>query len=378
MTPTVISLVRLSWVAAAAFLVLMAEATMVCGQEAASARRERRGVRWSQVLSQDDDWYAGDEAVRIADNVLVYQHANGGWPKNIDMARPLDAGAKERIAAGRDRAETLFDNGATHTQIRYLARVHAATGEPRFAEGCRRGLQFVLAAQYENGGWPMIYPLQRNYTAHITFNDGAMIGVMTLLRDAARGEEPFAFLEAPLRERAAQAIEKGLDAVLRCQIVVDGQPTAWCAQHDEHDFKPAKARSYELPSLSGQESVGVVEYLMAIDEPSPEVRRAIRAAVAWFEAAKIEGLRIRRIRAPAQDPPFDLVVEEDADAEPLWARFYEIGANRPMFVGRDGVVHERLADIEHERRTNYAYLGPWARGLLQRDYPRWKEKWGEQ
>ena len=57
---------------------------------------------------------------------------------------------------------------------------------------------------------------------------------------------------------------------------------------------------------------------------------------------------------------------------PLWARFYEIGTNRPMFVGRDGVIRERLADIEHERRVGYSYLGSWPRELLEVRYPAWK------
>ena len=88
----------------------------------------------------------------------------------------------------------------------------------------------------------MIFPLREGYYSHITFNDGAMIGVMRLLRDVATGEEPYDFLDQAVRDRAAAAIAKGLEAILKCQIVVDGKPTAWCAQHDEHDFKPAKAR----------------------------------------------------------------------------------------------------------------------------------------
>ena len=51
----------------------------------------------------------------------------------------------------------------------------------------------------------------------------------------------------------------------------------------------------------------------------------------------------------------------DPTAEPLWARFYEIGTNRPMFVGRDGIIHDHLADIEQERRLGYAWLGDWPR-----------------
>jgi PelA/Pel-15E family pectate lyase len=293
------------------------------------------------------------------------------------MARSLTDDERKQIAANHDEAETIIDNGATHTQIRFLARVHAATGEPRFAEGSQRGIEFVLAAQYPNGGWPMIYPLQRGYYTHITFNDGAMIGVMTLLRDVAAGDEPFQFLDPALRERAAAALPKAIDVILKCQIIVDGKPTAWCAQHDEHDFTPAKARTYELPSISGQESIGIVRYLMRIDNPSPEIKRAIEGAVAWFESVKIEGQRIEWKRDPSGPRGRDRVVVADPDADPLWARFYEIGTNRPMFVGRDGIVHDKLADIEQERRVGYAYLGDWPKDLLRRDYPKWKAKWGD-
>ena len=45
-------------------------------------------VPWTRVLQQSDRWYGGDEARRIADSVLRYQHANGGWPKNVDMTVP--------------------------------------------------------------------------------------------------------------------------------------------------------------------------------------------------------------------------------------------------------------------------------------------------
>lgn len=364
---------RLSVQCALAVLIV----TLAIADHAEAQRSGRRGVRWPNVFGRDAAWYGGDEAVRIADNLLLYQHSNGGWPKNIDMARTLSDAEKERLAHNRDRAETIIDNGATHTQIRYLAMVHKATGEPRFADACLRGIEFVLKAQYPNGGWPMIYPLQRGYYSHITFNDGAMIGVMRLLRDIAAGEEPYDFLDPAVRERAAAAIAKGLDVILKCQIVVDGKPTAWCAQHDENDFSPAKARTYELQSISGQESVGIVEYLMDIDEPSPEIRAAINGAVAWFETAKITGMRVDWVRAPEFDPPRDRVMIEDADAGPLWGRFYDIATNKPIFVGRDGVPHDKLSDIEHERRMGYSYVGPYARVLLEREYPEWRKKWGE-
>ena len=64
------------------------------------------------------------------------------------------------------------------------------------------------------------------------------------------------------RAEARQAFDRGIQCILKCQIKVGGKRTAWCAQHDEIDFRPRRARSYELPSLSGAESVGIVPSLL--------------------------------------------------------------------------------------------------------------------
>jgi PelA/Pel-15E family pectate lyase len=333
--------------------------------------------RWRNILDYPDDFYGSEESIRVADNVLLYQSSNGGWPKNVDMASKLSESQKTNLLKRRNHVETLIDNGATWTQIRYLALLYQATGDNRYADAANRGLEFILAAQYPNGGWPMIYPLRKGYYSHVTFNDGAMMGVMNLLRDVADGKKPFEFVDASLRDRCRTATEKGLDCILKSQVVVDGKPTVWCAQYDESTLQPAAARAYELVSLSGYESVGIVEYLMQIENPSPAVRRAIEGAVDWFQRVQIEGKSVEWVDDPATGRPKDRVVVDDPSADPLWARFYEIGTNRPMFVGRDGVIHEHLADIERERRLGYAWLGEWADDLLEDDYPEWKEKWGQ-
>ena len=59
---------------------------------------------------------------------------------------------------------------------------------------------------------------------------------------------------------------------------------------------------------------------------------------------------------------------------PLWARFYELGTNRPIFLGRDSVVRYAFAEIELERRIGYSYYGTWPATLLSRDYPDWRRK----
>ena len=74
--------------------------------------------------------------------------------KNIDMARPLSDAAKQRLANRREDRATI-DNGATYTQLRFLARAYSATQDDRVRDAFNKGLDYLLAAQYDNGGWPM-------------------------------------------------------------------------------------------------------------------------------------------------------------------------------------------------------------------------------
>jgi len=342
----------------------------------AAAQTTPAPISWNRALDQPPAWYASAEAVRIADNVLLYQHENGGWEKNIDMARVLADSDRARVGKTDSQGGTTLDNGATYTQVRYLARMYEATRHERFRDGMLRGVDFLLAAQYANGGWPQFFPIRQGYYEHVTFNDGAMIGVMRLLRDVSQGRAPFASVDAARRGRAAAAIRKGLDVILETQVVVDGKPTAWCAQYDHTTLRCAKARAYELPSLSGGESVDIVRYLMDVEKPSPAIVRAVEGAVRWLEAVKLTGIAVVQKKDSTLPRGFDRVVIAAPSAPPLWARFYEIGTNKPMFVGRDGIVRESLAQIEHERRIGYSYLGGWARELLATEYPAWRRRVG--
>ncbi|MBI4603553.1 MAG: pectate lyase [Planctomycetes bacterium] len=329
---------------------------------------------WNACLRQPLDWYASHEGLRIAENVLLHQRETGGWPKNADMTARLAEDEKAEAAARKGRADSTFDNGATHEQLLFLARAFEGTKRERLKEAFLRGLDFALAAQHANGGWPQCYPLPADYRRRITFNDGAMIGVLEVLRGVARKEAPYAFVDGERRARCEEAVGKGIDCILKCQIVVQGVRTAWCAQHDEVTLAPASARSYEKASLSGGESAGIVRFLMGFEAPPPEVAAAIEAAVRWFREAKLEGIRVETVAAPALPGGKDRVVVKDAGAPPLWARFYEIGTNRPIFCGRDGVVRSSLAEIEHERRVGYAWYSDAPRALLERDYPAWKRR----
>jgi PelA/Pel-15E family pectate lyase len=331
-------------------------------------------VAWDQVLRQPQAWYGGADAQRIADQVLVYQRASGGWPKNIDMAATLPAAERAKAADDRALNDATIDNGATTTQIRFLALVHHARADTRVRDAIAKAVDYLTTAQYPNGGWPQYFPLRDDYSRHITYNDDAMINVMTLLREVSRGQAPFELAGAARQERAAQAVTRGIDVILRSQIRVNAVLTGWCQQHDERTLEPAKARAYEHPSLASKETAGIVRFLMSVDSPSPEIVSAVDRAVAWLRIAELKGIRTERRPDGGGPAGFDVVVVQDPAAPPIWARFYEIGTNRPMFSGRDGVIKYQLSEIEIERRTGYSWLADYAGKLLNDEYPKWKAR----
>ena len=319
----------------------------------------------SRYAKQSTKWFQSEEGRRIADNVLTWQTLHGSWPKNQDTAsEPFDGNS--------DNLRGTFDNGATTNELRFLVSAFRATKEPRYRNAFLKGLSHILEAQYPTGGWPQFYPLSKKYSRHITFNDDVMIRILELLRDVSESSDD-GFLKTEDRAKAITAVTEGISCILRAQIKQDGKLTAWCAQHDEKTLEPAWGRSYEPPSISGAESVGVVRFLMSIEEPTPAIITAIEGAVEWFRSAAIYGIRLETFTdAEGQN---DRRVTADPDAGPIWARFYEISSNRPIFLDRDSVVRYSFSEIGQERRNGYAYYGSWATKLITDEYSRWREKY---
>jgi len=318
----------------------------------------------SDLIKKPETWFNGPDAVRITANILSHQSDAGGWPKNTDTVSILYAGDRSRI-------KPTFDNKATTDELRFLAlRVHAARDKD-CEKAFMKGLDYILKAQYPTGGWPQFYPPDRDYHRYITFNDNAMIRLMVFLRQVATMER-YSFVDANRRKAAQEAFDHGIECILKCQIKVGGKLTAWCAQHDELDYSPRPGRPYELASISGCESLGIVALLMSLDKPSPETIQAIEGAVAWFESAKLSGTRLEKKEDNSVPGGKDIVVVNDTDSPPLWVSFYEIGSNKPIFSDRDGAAKGTLADIGHERRNGYSWLGYWPQKLLEKDYPAWK------
>ena len=314
----------------------------------------------------------------VADNMLMFQRNYGGWPKHykeekINYNRVYSELEKATIVDESNRNDATIDNDATTKEIRYLLKTYQSTNNKKYLEAAERGIEYVLKAQYKNGGWPQFYPDLSSYRHEITYNDNAMTNVMNLLYDIIHHNNEMALVNARFIPKADDAVKRGIECILKTQIKVNGHLTAWCAQYDEVNYEPAKARSYELPSLSGNESVGIVLFLMRLQNPTPEIKNAIKSAVAWFDKVRIVGYKY--VDAPDAKFPkgYDRVLVKDSNST-VWARFYEIENNEPFFCGRDGIKKKNVADIEYERRTGYGWYGTWPKDLLEKEYAEWLAK----
>jgi len=329
---------------------------------------------WRKRYGRDrrDRVYDPTQIVRISENILGLQNPDGGWPKDVDWQIEIHPDTVRAIKGVRSLRSTL-DNRSTYPHVAYLARVYIATGLDRYRKSAERGLDYIFQAQNASGGW-------RGWDVDaITYNDDVMLGTMRTMRDIVQGKSHFAWLDDAYRTKAKMALDRAIEVTLKCQIVVNGKKTAWCQQHDHETLLPAKARSYELPSICPGESTGIVQFLMEIEHPSPEIVDAIDQAMIWFEASKIEGIRVATVKVDAarfknHTATTDRVVVEDANAQPLWARFHEIDTFRPFMCNRDGVKVYSLAEVTLERRTGYAWYGRWPRRLIEKGYAEWKTR----
>lgn len=322
------------------------------------------------------EFFKTDEARRIGEQVLLWQRNTGGWPKNIDMVTEMTAEQRQQVIADKVRRnDSTTDNGATTTQMAFIARLYQATGDNRYRDAFRKAVDYLLSGQYENGGWPQFWPVQRDYQIHITYNDDAMVNTMLMLRNVYEENEPYGNGLCDERQRAAmkKAFDKGVECILATQIRTNGVLTVWCQQHDHVTLQPAYARAYELPSYCAQESSGIIALLMSLPNPDERVKTAVHSAMAWIDKYKLTGIRMVTAKDDATGT-FDRKIIHDANATPTWARFYDLKNNVPFVCDRDGVPRLRLSEIGYERRNGYAWYGN-RPATLYPQYEKWAAKY---
>jgi PelA/Pel-15E family pectate lyase len=297
------------------------------------------GSAKSMPLKNSATWYGTADARRIGSNIVSFQTPSGGWGKNADRSGPPRQRGQAYVEAEGKEAWNFvgtIDNDATSTELQFLARVQAALpgGEgAAYRAAALKGIQYLLDAQYPNGGWPQVYPLQGGYHDAVTFNDDAMVSAIEVLQRAAARQGDFAFVPEALASSARAAVQRGIAAILASQITIDGKRTAWCQQHDAMTLAPVGARNFEPAALTSAESVHILQLLKHVPEQTPEMKAAVDAGVAW--------LRSTALPAPGGGK--------------RWARLTDMATMKPIFGDRDRSIHDSVEDLTPERRNGYAW-----------------------
>ncbi|MBZ0258800.1 hypothetical protein K8I31_22240, partial [bacterium] len=254
-----------------------------------------------QVL-KDDKYHK--IAMAAAQALMDGQLNNGGWP--------------HEFYPGGDKDGTgTFDDKVTQGAIAFLVEVYRDTKDKKVEHAIKRGMDFILISQYENGGWPQRYPGGNGYGKNITLNDRAMMDVM---RTAFLCYHEFG------DDRYWEAALRGAD----CLIALRGAPPqAGWAQQFTPDGKPDSARTFEPVGLSSYESMDAVRALKEVYLETGDKK--------YLEACL---------------PVFDWMHQSKLD-NGKWARLYEYGSNKAIYSTEDGKI---IYDVE-QARPGYGWQG---------------------
>lgn len=307
----------------------------------------------------------------LAEKILIYQLPIGAWGKHlvggttVNYEMPIDKNLLKKIKSTGDDHSTI-DNNATTKEINILVKAYKNTKNAVYLSAAEKGINYLLAMQYENGGFPQYYPNKQIYRKQITYNDNAMINALTVLYNISEGKNDFDAVNSELKVKSKTALKNGIDCILKNQVLQNGVPTIWADQYDEITLQPAKARAFEPISLATGESVGIVRFLM-MQHVTPEIEKSVKSAVKWFKANKINDysykvkeLNGKRVRVLAEEK-----------GSVIWARFYDINNNKPIFGDRDGSVKSNYNEISEERRNGYSWYIDFADKLTDKDFPKW-------
>ena len=266
-------------------------------------------------------------AKEAAQALMWCQLASGGWDSDFDFdprksrgyhfRRDIEAGDTE--PAGRHGGSTL-DDEKTESALLFLlelAHTDACKDDTALRSALKFGLDGLLAAQAPNGAWgqhyygpadpaepvvkaklpaewPHIWPAV-DYTRFYTLNDGNLLWVMRVLLRAHELEKDERYLAAA----------KKLGGFFLLAQLPDPQP-AWAQQYNQ-EMIPVWARKFEPPAVSSVESVSAINALIELWLATGEDKwlQTIRPAIAWLERSRLPDSR--------------------------WARFYELGTNKPLY-----------------------------------------------
>ncbi|MFH1743647.1 MAG: pectate lyase, partial [bacterium] len=169
-------------------------------------------------------------AKRVANVLILGQHPAGGWDYFIDFdpegVQAWYEGMQSKCWGWEEFYHNFgnctFDDDVTVEAARFLLNLYMTTLDPVYRDPVLNSVDFIVNAQYPNGGWPQRYPppdefsheKDAGYTAYYTFNDFVIRSNIEFLLEA---------YEKLGIEQYKQAAYRGMDFVMISQM---GTPQA--------------------------------------------------------------------------------------------------------------------------------------------------------
>jgi hypothetical protein len=248
----------------------------------------------------------------------------------------------KRIEDHKQRNNGTLDDNITQSNLGFLMWFDEVSKgrDPAVGEAVQYGLDQLLTAQYPNGAWPVFLDrvfAHRQFVAAwrariplawsrewvkppssaMVLNDNLVRDMVRLLLAADRHIE---------RDDLLPAARRSGEFLLASQLPA---PQRGWAQTYNLNLEPVWGRKFEPPAVASRETAGAIEALLQLYLRTGEQRYLTGA----LDAAKW----LRESRRPSGD----------------WARFYELGSNRPLFVGSD----EKLTYNDTNLHEGYGMSG---------------------
>ena len=272
----------------------------------------------------DEQFY--DAAKAAADALIAGQHPRGGWNYVIDTAGEASLRKwYDEVGGNAWRLEEFqhyygnatFDDAGTAEASQLLLRVYLEKRERKYRAPLDKAIQFVLDAQYPNGGWPQRFPFVENgglhgnpdYTPYITFNDdvaGENIEFLLYCHQALGSND----------RRLVDAIQRGMDIFVATQQPMP-QP-AWGLQHYPDTLTPAPARTIEPKAFATHTTATNIRSMIGFYKLTGDRKYLARLpeALDWLDQVKTP----QNLIAPGRTHP----------------TFILEGSNTPVYIHRRG------------------------------------------
>jgi len=305
------------------------------------------GLAFVRAFEATGDKQFLDAAVAAAKALVWGQLESGGWDYRIDFSPKGDKRWAYRHLKlddlkGRRNISTLDDNNTQHA-LRLLMAVDQLVEDAAIHEAVAYGLKALLKAQLPKGGWPQRFfltpPARQRYAETVrigldgtrtTLKRPAYYGHYYTYNDATLNDCISTLLEAHRRYQKPEYLEgvrKAGDFIILSQLK---PPQAGWAQQYTRDLKPEWARRFEPKSVCSAVTVRnihtLIEFYLTFGDA--KYLKPIPAALDWLERSKLPGKGSR------------------------WARFYEIGSNRPLYMTRKYELTYKDDDLP----THYSFI----------------------